>query len=111
MKAFRKLPVEIQAVRWTGDNSKELQKFAATNFDSVSRPAQVFDRLHETWIAVVDGDWIIKGIQGEFYPIKHDVLMATYEGLCFLCGHPDNEHIRAAVGACRCGCDGPLDGP
>lgn len=26
-----------------------------------------------------DGDWIIRGIKGEFYPCKHDIFVATYE--------------------------------
>jgi hypothetical protein len=28
---------------------------------------------------VTDGDWVIKGVQGEFYPCKPDIFAATYE--------------------------------
>jgi hypothetical protein len=30
-------------------------------------------------LKVSDGDWIIKGIKGEFYPIKNDIFLETYE--------------------------------
>ncbi len=40
---------------------------------------QVYDRLHNTWINLDVGDWVITGVQGEKYPIKPDVLAATYE--------------------------------
>lgn len=113
MKIFRKLPIEVQAVRWTGKNSDEMTKFAGDSFEhrKSEETALVFDKLHNSWINVFEGNWIIKGIKGEFYPIDHDVLMQTYAGLCFLCNHPDSEHVHANVGACSCGCDGPLDGP
>lgn len=29
----------------------------------------------------VDGDWIIRGIKGEFYPCKPDIFLATYEAV------------------------------
>ena len=36
------------------------------------------------------GDWIIRGVQGEFYPCKPDIFRATYEQVgCFIC-EPDN---------------------
>lgn len=89
MTTFRKIPVEIEAVRWTGSNESELESFTSSNFvvnDSEDRAqsgdpeatASVFDRLHSTWVLVYDGDWIIRGVQGEFYPCRPDVFAATY---------------------------------
>lgn len=90
VKTFRKKPVEIQAVQWTGSNEGEVQELAADFFyriDDEDRPhtndpeatGQVFDKLHSTWVLVYDGDWIIRGVQGEFYPIRPDVLANTYD--------------------------------
>ena len=33
----------------------------------------------EGWLTVNDGDWIIRGIRGEFYPCRNDIFKATYE--------------------------------
>jgi hypothetical protein len=41
--------------------------------------AEVYDKLHGTWVHVYDGQWIIRGVQGELYPCAADVFAATYE--------------------------------
>lgn len=89
---FRKKPVVVEAVQWTGSNPAELIRFATGHFsvlnerdrancDDPAATAEVFDVLHSTWILVYDGDWIIRGIKGEFYPCRADVFEETYE--CF----------------------------
>lgn len=65
---LRKRPVDVQAVRWTGDNEAELT-------------GSVFDDLHSTWVGVKTGQWIIRGVKGEFYPCDPEVLAETYEVL------------------------------
>jgi hypothetical protein len=90
MPAFRKKPVEVAAIRWTGENLTELRDFAGSKFEALhvedrancddpEASAQVLDALHSTWVLLYDGDWIIRGIQGEFYPCRPDVFEATYE--------------------------------
>jgi hypothetical protein len=39
----------------------------------------VYDELHSTWVGMYTGQWIIKGVKGEFYPINEEVLAETYE--------------------------------
>lgn len=77
---FRKKPVVIEAVQWTGENRDEILGFAK----GCDRPA-VFDEhgltiptLEGTHFANV-GDWIIKGVHGELYPCKPDIFSETYE--------------------------------
>lgn len=41
--------------------------------------AVVWDKLHDCWVNVATGDWIIKGVQGEFYPCRAEVFAETYE--------------------------------
>lgn len=41
--------------------------------------AVVYDSLHGTWVNVRENDWIIRGVQGEFYPCRADVFEQTYE--------------------------------
>lgn len=41
--------------------------------------AVVYDDLHGTWVNLRTGQWVIKGVQGEFYPCDAEVFAATYE--------------------------------
>jgi hypothetical protein len=83
---FRKKPVVIDAVQWTGGNVSEVLSFG----DSGERPLWGDDfKISDTGtveIRTLEGtmfakpcDWIIKGVKGEFYPCKPDIFAATYE--------------------------------
>lgn len=85
-ETFRKRPVEVQAVRWTGDNAAEVEAFAGGLFHRTKPSdvwpditAEVWDELHSTWVGVKTGQWIIRGVKGEFYPCAADVFDETYE--------------------------------
>ncbi|MGX1840588.1 hypothetical protein [Streptomyces diastaticus] len=83
-KKFRKKPVEIQAVQWTeGMSMADLAKFTngLVQLNDVEREFRVYDRLHDTWVSFEYGDWIIRGLQGEFYPCRPDVFAATYDAV------------------------------
>lgn len=115
-RRFRKKPVEVEAVQWLGDNEAEIKELTGESFRynaefSINNVAMVYDRLHDSWINVFPGQWVVKGVQGEFYPIDEAVLDQTYSALCFTCGHLVADHVHEAVGACICGCDGPWNGP
>src|SRR5690606_32108068 len=84
MARYRKRPVEIEAVQWTEDVSmRELIDFTngRVKLNDVDRDFHVYDRLHDTWVKFEYGDWIIKGVQGEYYPCRDDVFAATYEAV------------------------------
>lgn len=77
-----KKPIPVEAIHWTEDvTMSDLVKF--TNYlvrlNDVDRLFFVYDRLHDTWVKFEYGDYIIRGVQGEFYPCKQDVFEATYE--------------------------------
>lgn len=79
---FRKRPVEIEAVQWVEDEPmRTLIDFTngLVQLNDVDREFAVYDRLHDTWVKFGYGDWIIKGVQGEFYPCREDIFQATYE--------------------------------
>jgi hypothetical protein len=79
IKNYRKKPVVIQALQYTGKNSGEVYDFsegkAAINdgvdFMTVSTMAGV--------MRVEVGDFLIKGVAGEFYPCAAHIFDATYE--------------------------------
>lgn len=82
VKLYSKIPVTISAIQYTGSQDlsrvSEIIDFTGHRFrvrdikdvDGSVITAEVYDELHDTWVGVKDGDYIIKGIQGEFYP--HD---------------------------------------
>jgi hypothetical protein len=79
---YRKKPVVIEAMQWTENRSmRELSDFAngLVKLNDVDQEFFVYDRLHDTWVQFAYDDWIIKGLQGEFYPCKDDVFAASYE--------------------------------
>ena len=43
------------------------------------RQLAVFDTLHNTWVSFYDGDWIIEGIEGEYYPHNGELFAKVYE--------------------------------
>jgi hypothetical protein len=86
---FRKKPVVIDAVKWTGENLKEVIDFTGLNESANKWTWQEYENIVrieglriftlEGVMCACVGDWIIKGVKGEFYPIKNDIFEATYE--------------------------------
>ena len=80
MGFYRKKPVVIEAIQFTGQNDTEIADFVrAEGYDpDDTRPSWMIRTSEGTMRADV-GDWIIKGVKGEFYPCKPDIFEATYE--------------------------------
>lgn len=91
VKKFRKKPVEIEAIQWTGDNLKEVMEFTSLmwiggfpRFDDckerVRRSGGAFKVITNHGATHArPGDWIIKGRDGEFYPCKPDLFGELYD--------------------------------
>jgi hypothetical protein len=88
MKYIKK-PVIVEAIQWCGGNHREMYDFLegkpekhmdsiGKNFYMNNQGVLVIKTLEGDHQAHV-GDYIIKGIQGEFYPCKPDIFHATYE--------------------------------
>ena len=93
MSEYRKRPVVIEAQRLTLDNIEAvsdwvMEGFVATEqFDkdvsaTLGGPDAHLDiNTLEGTMRAEPGDWVIKGVKGEFYPIKNDVFVLTYEAV------------------------------
>jgi len=92
MGLFRKKPVVIEAIQWSGNyNKQEIEMFVGKELKSEieSETAYVAGKgspLFSLIIETLEGphkampkDWTIKGIKGEFYPCKPDIFEATYD--------------------------------
>ena len=85
MGQYRKKPVVIEAVQFTGENAEELRAWS-NQTPHVLGPLQVGETKEPSvtrlWVNTKDasvGDWIIKGVAGEFYLCKPDIFEQTYE--------------------------------
>lgn len=94
---FRKKPVVVEAVQFVYSDSgiRELQEFCGTHLVAYGKDRSL---LAVGWAHIgtledgnqssgqvkhiaTEGDWIIKGVHGEFYPCKPDIFNATYESV------------------------------
>lgn len=78
---FRKKPVVIDAIQFDGtkDGEFKVTQFGASVTDFWRSEEKLGIKTLEGVIYASKGDWIIKGIKGEFYPCKPDIFEATYE--------------------------------
>ena len=79
---FIKKPVIIEAVQWTGQNQFEIMNFCKTCYLTSSGTVKdlYIDTLEGDMLAN-EGDYIIKGVAGEFYACKPEIFALTYENV------------------------------
>ena len=100
---FRKRPVVIDAVKLTWSNWNEVCDFVpkpwfehGVYLDDTTKEVLSEGKVSETVglllntlesnkvtgsLLATQGDWIIKGVKGEFYPCKPDIFEATYDSV------------------------------
>ncbi len=76
---FRKKPVVIEAMQLTNKNVLDVYHWIGSHVEWDIDPAELKIRTLEGTMVASEGDWIIKGVKGEFYPCKPDIFGATYE--------------------------------
>ena len=81
IQKFRKKPVVIEAVQFNGENQSEIISFAGKVAKMEGTLKHLIIKTLEGRMSVSSGDWIIKGVKGEFYPCKPDIFEATYEAI------------------------------
>lgn len=98
MGRFRKYPVEIEAIQWSGNvNKKEVEDFVGKYLNAelesetayiAGKGASIFSLLIETKEGVMkamQGDWIIKEPfptgDRDFYPCKNEIFVKTYHAV------------------------------
>jgi len=78
MPQYRKKPIVIEAVQLTEDNIDALIGFCGDKIKAHPLTGVVIETLEGNMLASA-GDYIIKGVKGEFYPCKPDIFEQTYE--------------------------------
>jgi len=82
MPKFIKKPVAIEAMKWTGDNLDAIKSFCSTAIEAkvegTIKVGTLEDGDNEVEHIASKGDYVIKGVEGEFYPCKPDIFKKTY---------------------------------
>jgi len=86
MAKYRKKPVEIEAWQFTKKNyiegapqfvrqAKSIELWSQYGGDVIGGEINTLEGV----MTISENDYIIKGVQGEFYPCKPDIFLQTYE--------------------------------
>ena len=81
---YVKKPIVIEAVRYDGTNVNEIDDFVGSDL-RVSQDHYATDDVTlsietlEGWMKISVGDYVIKGVQDEFYPCKPDIFEVSYD--------------------------------
>lgn len=98
---YRKKPVVIEAMQLTRENAHDVARWCGGRVIEEAKPGDPTDVYiavdiptlegvmraeafhHSTWDGTqyTGGDYIIRGVQGEFYPCKPDIFTATYRNI------------------------------
>lgn len=89
MPFYRKKPVIIEAIQFTGMNYNEIFSFMQGLCESRQIGNKIIIKTLEGNMQTDKDDWIIKGVKGEFYPCKPDIFEKTYELV-------ENHEVRGA---------------
>jgi hypothetical protein len=85
MAKYRRKPLELDAIQWTGDNDDEITEFTkkgmwySNMFDDILIKMKISYRNPQGLMTVPKGDWIIKGVDGEFYPCEQETFDKLYD--------------------------------
>ena len=89
---FVKKPIRVRAIKFTYPPSKEFLDFVGNKISKLKKDRHLGsvataviatledgdENSHQVEHVITEGDWLIKGIKGEFYPIKEDIFLETY---------------------------------
>lgn len=80
-KMFRKKPIAVHAIELISENVEELEKFSDDLKVITGRDGKLNARICtlEGDMDCIEGDFIIKGVDGEVYPCKRSIFEKTYD--------------------------------
>ena len=78
IKKFVKKPIIVEAIQYNGGNSEDIIKFTKGKASMNSTLPILSIETLEGYMEVGEGDFVIKGVEGEFYPCKYNIFRKTY---------------------------------
>ena len=87
VKSYIKRPIQIEAIQWNGKNFDEIKEFCKDAMIAYGGeliiPTLEDGNFIKAKHVATEGDYVIKGIRGEFYFCKEDIFNKTYEEVEF----------------------------
>lgn len=77
IKKYIKNPIPVEAIQWDGNNEEEILAFIGKT--AQLRGGSLYIKTLEGDMLAPIGSYIIKGVNGEFYPCREDIFQKTYE--------------------------------
>lgn len=81
MPRFRKRSLTVEALQWTGDNLEDIRRFTDDAADLDESTGELEIATLEGIMCAKIGDWVIKGVHGEFYACDGAVFSDSYDAV------------------------------
>lgn len=78
---YVKKPIPIEALQWNGTNYEEIRNFMLDNHPIFDANNNIIIETLEGKMSAPPGSYIIKGIEGEYYPCRKDIFESTYNSI------------------------------
>ena len=79
IRKIKKKPIVVETVQYTGNNIGDIEKWSNKKLSIQAEDGSLIIPTLEGNLKANIGDWIIRGVRGEIYAIKPDILEETYE--------------------------------
>ena len=73
----RKKPIVVDVLQYNGDNKEQIKFFVGDKCEDTITEFGI--QTLEGFMKISNGDYIIRGVNGEHYPCKQDIFEKTYE--------------------------------
>jgi hypothetical protein len=79
MGRYRKRPVVVEAIQFTGTNIEEIAELLGWEWDGEGSSDRIIVETLEGDMTANVGTWIVRGVLGEAYPVQEHIFKQTYE--------------------------------
>jgi hypothetical protein len=89
-KKYVKKPIPVSALQWTGENFEEIKAFCTDENGKtmcITNHKDLWIRTREGELKASVRDYIMRGIEGEFYPCAESIFLKSYDELSDIFGY------------------------
>ena len=79
VRRYRKKPVEVQALQWTGANFVDMERFLESARNGYFHGDHFFLLSYGTHLRIEPGTWVIRGATGGYHPCQAEAFDSVYE--------------------------------
>ena len=79
VRTYRKKPVEVKALQWTGANFVDMERFLESARNGYFHGDHFFLLSYGTHLRIEPGTWVIRGATGGYHPCQAEAFWDVYE--------------------------------